>query len=97
MTIGKIHCAKLIHENYKYLKRKGTQPERVTKHTGFGYELVTSSSKCSCFVNPGVRKNFKFCYLAGQRLNYLTFTRGIFKVEREEERSTANSKVGGFV
>ena len=46
MTIGKIHCAKLIHENYKYLKRKGTQPERVTKYTGFGYELVTSSSKC---------------------------------------------------
>lgn len=51
----------------------------------------------SCFVNPGMRKISKFCYLAGQRLNYLTFTRGIFKVEREEERSTANSKVGGFV
>jgi hypothetical protein len=22
MTIGKIYCAKLIHENYKYSKRK---------------------------------------------------------------------------
>ncbi|XP_022780550.1 voltage-dependent N-type calcium channel subunit alpha-1B-like isoform X2 [Stylophora pistillata] len=31
MTIGKIHCAKLIHENYKYLKRKGTQTERVER------------------------------------------------------------------
>lgn len=33
MTIGKIHCAKLIHENYKYLKRKGTQTERVSSKT----------------------------------------------------------------
>nr|XP_058951235.1 voltage-dependent N-type calcium channel subunit alpha-1B-like isoform X1 [Pocillopora verrucosa]XP_058951236.1 voltage-dependent N-type calcium channel subunit alpha-1B-like isoform X1 [Pocillopora verrucosa]XP_058951237.1 voltage-dependent N-type calcium channel subunit alpha-1B-like isoform X1 [Pocillopora verrucosa]XP_058951238.1 voltage-dependent N-type calcium channel subunit alpha-1B-like isoform X1 [Pocillopora verrucosa] len=31
MTIGKIHCAKLIHENYKYLKRKGTQTERAER------------------------------------------------------------------
>ena len=53
----------------------------------------------SCFVNPckGMRRISKFCYLAGPKMNYLTFTRGIFKVEREEERSTANSKVGGFV
>lgn len=53
----------------------------------------------SCFVNPckSMRRIFEFCYLAGPKLSYLTFTRGIFKVEREEERSTANSKVGGFV
>ena len=30
MTIGKIYCAKLIHENYKYLKRKGMPTERVS-------------------------------------------------------------------
>lgn len=33
MTIGKIYCAKLIHENYKYLKRKGTPAERVSVET----------------------------------------------------------------
>ncbi|XP_068695384.1 voltage-dependent calcium channel type A subunit alpha-1-like isoform X1 [Montipora foliosa] len=31
MTIGKIYCAKLIHENYKYLKRKGTPAERTER------------------------------------------------------------------
>lgn len=30
MTIGKIYCAKLIHENYKYLRRKSTPAERVS-------------------------------------------------------------------
>ena len=30
MTIGKIYCAKLIHENYKYLRRKNTPAERVS-------------------------------------------------------------------
>lgn len=34
MTIGKIHCAKLIHENYKYLKRKGMPTEKVSINTG---------------------------------------------------------------
>lgn len=45
MTIGKIHCAKLIHENYKYLKRKGTQPERVEREE----ERSTANSKRGLF------------------------------------------------
>lgn len=31
MTIGKIYCAKLIHENYKYLRRKSTPAERTER------------------------------------------------------------------
>ena len=41
MTIGKIYCAKLIHENYKYLKRKGMPTERVS----------TSNSKSKIFLS----------------------------------------------
>ena len=28
MTVGKIYCAKLIYENYKFLKRKGDNQVR---------------------------------------------------------------------
>ncbi|KAM7445212.1 hypothetical protein ABFA07_006340 [Porites harrisoni] len=45
MTIGKIYCAKLIHENYKYLKRKGMPTERTER----SYERSTNHSKGGLF------------------------------------------------
>ncbi|XP_078343776.1 voltage-dependent L-type calcium channel subunit alpha-1D-like isoform X1 [Oculina patagonica] len=45
MTIGKIHCAKLIHENYKYLKRKGMPTEKVEREE----EKSTRNSKRGLF------------------------------------------------
>ena len=46
MTIGKIYCAKLIHENYKYLKRKGMHTERVS----------TRNNNSKIFLSVVIRK-----------------------------------------
>ena len=57
MTIGKIYCAKLIHENYKYLKRKGMQTERVsTRNNNSKIFLSVVISKAGTKRGLGKRK-----------------------------------------
>ena len=75
---------KLIHENYKYLKRKGTPAaERVS--------VETTLKRCET-------KTFKICFwrrnkcLAGvQSITPLFFL--ILQTERDEDRSARHSKV----
>lgn len=57
MTIGKIYCAKLIHENYKYLKRKGMPTERVsTRNNNSKIFLSVVISKAGTERGLGKRK-----------------------------------------
>ena len=46
MTVGKIYCAKLIYENYKFMRRKGQIQAKVTDES--------DNSRFSCDVTAAM-------------------------------------------
>ena len=50
MTVGKIYCAKLIYENYKFMRRKGQVQARVSQGTGSELCGTNTNKRADCHL-----------------------------------------------